>query len=70
MPKLDGWQVCELLKAKEKTSDIPVVMCTALDKITDVDKGFRLGANAYIVKPFNTDKIVGEIEKILGGGVE
>jgi putative two-component system response regulator len=51
MPGLDGYQVCEKLKADEKTADIPVIFVTAMSEAEDEQKGLDLGAVDYITKP-------------------
>ncbi|NOI24457.1 HD-GYP domain-containing protein [Vibrio mediterranei] len=51
MPEMDGYQVCEQLKANPLTSDIPVIFVTAKGEVSDETKGFELGAVDYIIKP-------------------
>jgi DNA-binding response OmpR family regulator len=51
MPGLDGYEVCQRLKADERTKDIPVIFITAKDKIEDEAKGLDMGAVDYITKP-------------------
>lgn len=53
MPELDGYTVCEQLKADEATADIPIIFLTALNSDEDESKGLTLGAVDYITKPFN-----------------
>lgn len=62
MPEMDGWQVLSKIRI---TSDTPVMMLTASDQ--DVDKlvGLRLGADDYVVKPFNAAEVVARAEAIL-----
>ncbi len=52
MPGLDGYQVCEKLKADDKTKNIPVIFVTAMTEEEDEQKGLELGAVDYITKPF------------------
>jgi len=51
MPGMDGYEVCQRLKADERTRGIPVIFCTALGEEEDESKGLELGAVDYIVKP-------------------
>jgi sigma-B regulation protein RsbU (phosphoserine phosphatase) len=51
MPEMDGYEVCEKLKANPATKDIPVIFLTAKDQTEDEAKGFMLGAADYILKP-------------------
>ncbi len=53
MPNMNGYEVCERLKANDKTSDIPVMFITALTEDDDEEQGLTLGAVDYIKKPFN-----------------
>ena len=65
MPGLDGFTLLRELKAGKKTKDIPLVLLTATDKVSDVDKGFEVGAQAYILKPIDWDRAWAKIEKLL-----
>ncbi len=51
MPEMDGFEVCQRLKAEEKTRDIPVIFVTALTQAADETRGLELGAVDYITKP-------------------
>ena len=53
MPKLDGFSVCQKLKADDNFADIPVIFLTALSDIDNITKAFEVGGADYIVKPFN-----------------
>lgn len=66
MPKMDGYEVCRLLKFDEKYKSIPVIMLTA--KTQDIDKamGKKVGADDYITKPFETQDLVEKIKKYIG----
>ncbi|MEG4801690.1 PAS domain-containing protein [Microcoleus sp. ARI1-B5] len=65
MPGMDGYQVCEQLKACAKTKDIPVIFISALHEVFDKVKAFSLGAVDYITKPFQTEEVVSRIENQL-----
>jgi len=65
MPRLDGLQLLELLKASPETSHIPVVMCTARARIDDVEEAFGIGADGYIAKPFAIERLVSKIKDVL-----
>ncbi|HIC88897.1 MAG TPA: response regulator transcription factor [Anaerolineae bacterium] len=62
MPKVDGFTVCKEIR---KRSDVPVVMLTALGSVDDIVKGFELGADDYITKPFTFKEVEARIEAIL-----
>ena len=62
MPKLDGWQVCREIR---KTSNCPIIMITAKGETFDKVLGLELGADDYVVKPFDTKEIVARIKAVL-----
>jgi DNA-binding response OmpR family regulator len=62
MPGLDGYQVCEGLKASEGTRDIPVIFMTALSDTEEKVSGLRLGAVDYITKPFQVDELLARVQ--------
>lgn len=63
MPKMNGYQVCRLLKSDEKYRHIPIIMLTAKTQESDKFWGKESGADDYITKPFKMEKL---IEKIQG----
>jgi signal transduction histidine kinase/DNA-binding response OmpR family regulator len=62
MPGMDGYTVCERLKADERTRDVPVIVVSALGKLEDKVKAFSLGAADYITKPFQAEEILARVE--------
>lgn len=61
MPKINGYQVCRLLKDDEYTSDIPIVMMTGRERQSDMFWGMKTGADAYVVKGFKPEQLLGVI---------
>ncbi|MGE5329330.1 MAG: response regulator transcription factor [Deltaproteobacteria bacterium] len=59
MPIINGWEVCKIIR---KTSSVPVIMITARDMIDDKVQGFELGADDYIVKPFEPREVVARVK--------
>lgn len=57
MPGLSGFEVSGRLKSSEKYKDIPIIFLTALNSHDDIVKGFELGANDFITKPFNKNEL-------------
>ena len=64
MPKVDGLEVLEKIKADDLTKKIPVVMLTSSKEHPDVAKAYALGANSYIVKPVEFDDFVKVIKEL------
>ncbi|MEH2083393.1 MAG: response regulator [Nostoc sp.] len=62
MPGMDGYQVCQQLKADNKTSEVPVIFISALDDVVDKVKAFDVGGVDYIAKPFHGAEVVLRIE--------
>lgn len=62
MPGLSGYEVCERLKANEKTRDIPVVFLSALTQELDKVKAFTVGGVDFITKPFQVKEVLARIE--------
>jgi DNA-binding response OmpR family regulator len=62
MPKLDGWQVCREIRKK---SNCPIIMLTAKGETFDKVLGLELGADDYVVKPFDSKEIVARIKAVL-----
>lgn len=58
MPGLSGFDVSQQLKSNPKYSDIPIIFLTALNSYEDIVKGFQLGANDFITKPFNKNELL------------
>jgi len=62
MPDMTGYEVCEKLKANNKTSDIPVIFISALTDVNEKVKGFSVGAVDYIMKPFQTEEVLARVK--------
>ena len=58
MPDMSGFEVAQHLKASPKTADIPIIFLTALNSTADIVKGFQVGANDFISKPFNKEELI------------
>ena len=61
MPKLDGFEVCELIREKHSAEELPVLLLTALDNEEDIAQGYLSGANDYLVKPFRKTELLARI---------
>ncbi len=65
MPKMSGYQVCAKLREKYPAHQLPIVMLTAKNQITDIVTGFKFGANDYLTKPFHKDELLTRIKSHL-----
>src|SRR3954454_1522934 len=66
MPKRSGWEVCQALKGVQRTAGIAVVLVTGRGEVKDRLTGLQVGADDYLVKPFDRDQVVNRIRALLG----
>ena len=66
MPKIDGFEVCRMLKFDEKYKDLPVIVLSALDQQSDRQKATECGADAYFIKPFDLELLRIKIDSLIG----
>ncbi len=65
LPKLDGYEICRRLKGNRETAHILVVMLTAFGQKREIEEGYKVKADDYIVKPFEPLKLRQRVKKIL-----
>ncbi|UCC89008.1 MAG: response regulator [Anaerolineales bacterium] len=65
MPKMTGYEACQVLKDDPLTSEIPVVFLSAKGQDAEIKRGKALGAEEYILKPFAPDELVTRVVNIL-----
>jgi type IV pilus assembly protein PilB len=65
MPGVDGFEVCRQLRANPQTESVPVVLLTARDAAEDVTRGFREGADDYVIKPFHGEELIARIRRMI-----
>lgn len=65
MPNLNGYQTCRSIKSDPKTEHIPVILCSTKNTQVDSYWGLKQGADAYIVKPFPHDELLGTVKQLL-----
>ena len=65
MPGMDGYEVCEKLRANPVTSSIKIIFLSAKSGKEAIDKGISVGADKYLTKPFNTKQIMQEVVNLL-----
>ena len=61
LPRLNGFDLCQIVKTNKKTKDIPVLILSASAQRSEIDQGFRMGADDYITHPFVPDEVVNRI---------
>lgn len=67
MPLINGWEVCMMIR---KISNVPIIMVTSKDMVEDKVHGFDIGADDYIVKPFEPRELVARVKAKLKGKVD
>lgn len=65
MPEMDGYEVCKRLKNNEMTRNIPVIILTARDAISDKIKGLEIGADDYVTKPFHLNELKARVKSAI-----
>lgn len=65
MPKMSGFEVCRRLKNNPTTSDIPVIMVTALNEFGDIERGIDCGTDDFVSKPVNKLELVTRVRTML-----
>ena len=65
LPKRDGFEICEMIRANPDWQDIRIIMLTARGRDADREKGLALGADEYLTKPFSTREVLAKVQKIL-----
>lgn len=65
MPVLNGLELLKMVRRDKAFSGLPVLMCTARDKMAEVDAAFEAGADGYLVKPFGAAMVLEKVRKSL-----
>ncbi len=64
MADMDGFSICETIKATPSLADIKIVFLSAKSKESDIKKGYDLGASLYVTKPFSTRELVKQVKAL------
>ena len=70
MPKKDGWEVVKQAKSNSKSRNMPVILLTSKNENADMVKGYELGANYYMVKPFTKAQLLYGLRLMFDGSLE
>ena len=65
MPRKNGYEVCQAIRANPAWKNIRIIMLTAKGREVEREKGMALGADDYITKPFSTQEVVGRVRELL-----
>jgi DNA-binding response OmpR family regulator len=66
LPRMSGFDVCERIRSDPRWRDLRILMLTAKGRETEVTRGLRVGADAYVTKPFSTKDLVDQVRRLLG----
>lgn len=66
IPKRDGYDVCQTIRANPALKHVRIMMVTAKGQEVEIEKGLALGADAYMTKPFSTKELVAKVRLLLG----
>ncbi|MCW2724067.1 MAG: response regulator receiver protein [Frankiales bacterium] len=66
MPRLDGWEAASRLRADPDTAGIKVVLLSARAQEADLQRGDRIGVDAYLTKPFDPDELIATVRRLAG----
>ena len=69
LPKFDGFKVCRLLKFDRNTGHIPIVLSSARSSEADLERGRKAGADEYVAKPFDLERLVQIVKTRIGAAV-
>ena len=65
MPNIDGYQLIKTIREDPEYINLPIVILSSLSTDEDINEGLKIGANSYLIKPFNTKRIQYEVTKFL-----
>jgi len=65
MPNLDGFEVCRILNNDDEAQSIPIIIMSGLSDLVDIKRAYKLGVVGYLIKPFDLNTVVLEIEKAI-----
>ena len=64
LPKRDGFEVCEIIRANPEWNDLRIIMLTARGREEDRERGLASGADAYLTKPFSTREVLAQVQRL------
>lgn len=67
LPLKNGFEVCEALRATPDFADMKIIMLSAKGRDSEITKGYKAGADAYVTKPFSTRELTDTVQRLLEG---
>lgn len=64
LPDIDGYNLFKILKLRQQTMEVPIIFVSSLDKGINISKGLNMGAEDYIIKPFNSKELKNKIKRV------
>lgn len=68
MPGMDGFSVCETLRRDQETESLPIIMLSAKTDLDSINKGLRVGATMYLMKPISPEDLTKHVQEVLESG--
>ncbi len=65
MPNVDGFELIKTIRENDEFKEIPIIILSSLGSDEDIEKGIKIGANSYLIKPFDPNRIKYEVSKYL-----
>jgi phosphoserine phosphatase RsbU/P len=65
MPDIDGYEICRTLRARETTRELPIIFLSSLEDVNDKARGFEVGGNDYLTKPFHVLEVKARVRSLL-----
>ncbi|HEY8884287.1 MAG TPA: response regulator transcription factor [Chloroflexota bacterium] len=65
LPQISGWDVCRELRRNPRTARVPIIMATARDEVSDRIVGLEIGADDYLIKPYNPKELIARVHALL-----
>jgi len=65
MPKVNGFDACQMIKSDDRTKKIPVLILTAMQTLGATDDAFHAGADAFLPKPYNSERLLEKVRRLL-----
>ncbi|MFA6093540.1 MAG: response regulator [Elusimicrobiota bacterium] len=69
LPRVNGYEICRQLRTGPKTSSMKIIMVTGFGTMGNVERAFACGATDYLIKPFDGERLIKKIEKVLDRSV-